>query len=402
MSIRIETIEQLQNPALLEKVLDRLRRTTHPRQFAYKKRCKALGDKPLLLTAPPGRKLKSTLLRQLRLGTPTYKGTVHREEQQLIFTFKTSVNPTETARWIAKCMHDAKSPVPLKCIVIRGPSATKEPTEIETTETDTHPETSDLHLPEIEYLPNIDDSLEELEELNSSNISETPTLEILLQQHTSSKKLRWLKETEDQIIQYEQDCTALNSTIEDMETDLYELELERTRLEVILQTEPEPISTGPNPWTELFEQCQQTNWSLEEIRDCIARADLNAGPLLKELQFLSDDEEMKAFRIVRQYSTESAQEWDLGSRSTKWQQAQTQYDTIQQRYQHLSNELEQQQQALERIERNQEQTLQKFSKRKLDVYQKLKSIVLNDQTTPSSTIAMIDHRINQCQSGTSE
>ena len=51
MSIRIETLQQLQNPTLLEKVLDRLRRTTQPRQFAYKKRCKVIGDKPLLLTA---------------------------------------------------------------------------------------------------------------------------------------------------------------------------------------------------------------------------------------------------------------------------------------------------------------------------------------------------------------
>ena len=227
MSIRIETLQQLQNPTVLETVLDRLRRTTQPRQFAYKRRCKAIGDKPLLLTAPPGRKLKSSLLRQLRLGTPTYKGIVHREGQQLIFTFKQGVNPTQTARWIAKCMHDAKSPVPLKCIVIRVPSDSKQ--RPETDPNDTNASVPDFDFPEVEDLPNVDNSLEELEELNPNNIVEAPTLEGLLQQHTSSS-IRWLEDAKAQIIQYEHDFDALNATIEDIETRLYG-ECERIQLD---------------------------------------------------------------------------------------------------------------------------------------------------------------------------
>ena len=92
MSIRIETLEQLQNPSLVEQVTDRLRRTTRPRKFIFKVRCKALEDKPILVTAPPGRKVKSSLVRQLRLGTPTLKGVVHREGKVLFFTFTSEVN----------------------------------------------------------------------------------------------------------------------------------------------------------------------------------------------------------------------------------------------------------------------------------------------------------------------
>ena len=94
MSIRIETLQQLQNPTVLETVLDRLRRTTQPRQFAYKRRCKAIGDKPLLLTAHPT-ELKSSLLRQMRLGTLSTKVS-YTERVSLIFTFKQGVNPTQT------------------------------------------------------------------------------------------------------------------------------------------------------------------------------------------------------------------------------------------------------------------------------------------------------------------
>ena len=400
MSIRIETIQQLQDPSLVEKVLDRLRRTTQPRQFAYKKRCKVLEGKPLLLTAPPGRKVKSSLLRQLRLGTPTLKGVVHREGQQLIFTFKKDVNRADTARWIAKCMHDAKSPVPLKCIVIRVPSAGTTDTieEQEEQHLDTHTTSTEFDLPEVEQLPIIDDAIAELEELNPNNIAESPTLEGLLQKHTSSKKLRWLKETEYQIIQYEQDSNEINSSIEKIESDLYRLELETTKLKAVLQAESKTVQTVSNPWNELFEQCQQTNWTLEEIRDCLSHSNLNTLPLLRELQFLSDDEEMKAFRIVRQYSTEAAQQWSDASKSTEWQQAQTRHNTITQSHQQLCTELEEQQQTLETLEREQEDLLQKFSKRKLDVYQKLMSILVNHPTTAESTIAMINRRIHQCQS----
>ena len=402
MSIRIETLQQLQDPSLVEKVLDRLRRTTQPRQFAYKKRCKALEGKPLLLTAPPGRKVKSSLLRQLRLGTPTLKGVVHREGQQLIFTFTKNVDRTDTARWIAKCMHDAKAPVPLKCIVIHIPSSKNVNTVEEQDEqhVETLVSSAEFDLPEIEQLPNIDDSLAELEELNPGNIAESPTLEGLLQKHTSSKKLRWLKETEAQIIRYEKDSNDLNFSIEKIESDLYRLELEIARLETVLQTESNTIPTVSNPWNELFEQCQQTNWTLEEIRDCISGSNLDTTPLLKELQFLSDDEEMKAFRIVRQYLTEAAQQWDDASKSPQWQQAQQRYDTIKQNHQQLYMELEAQQKTLEDLEREQENLLQKFSKRKLDVYQKLRSILVNDPTTAEPTMGMIEHRIHQCQSST--
>ena len=80
MSIRIEKLEQLQNPDLLEKVLDRLRRTTQPRHFAFKRRCK-IWKQTIAANCPARTKGKVFSLRQLRLGTPTYKGIVHREGQ---------------------------------------------------------------------------------------------------------------------------------------------------------------------------------------------------------------------------------------------------------------------------------------------------------------------------------
>ena len=125
MAVRIETLEQLKNPRLVEQVTDRLRRTTAPRKFIFKVRCKELGDKPVLLSAPPGRKVKSSLVRKLRLGSPTLKGIVHREGKVLYFTFASEVNKKKTQRWLAHFLHKAKSPVPLHSIVILCPSDKK-------------------------------------------------------------------------------------------------------------------------------------------------------------------------------------------------------------------------------------------------------------------------------------
>ena len=397
MSIRIEKLEQLQNPDVLEKVLDRLRRTTQPRQFAFKKRCKILENKPLLLTAPPGRKVKSSLLRQLRLGTPTYKGIVHREGQQLIFTFTKSVNVTDTARWIAKCMHDAKSPVPLKCIVIRVPdspdkSVTGQPLK---REEDT---STSIILPEIESLPAIDSSLEEPEDLNLSNLIESPTLEALVVKYTSSKKIRWLTETELQLQQTEQQAITLGSTIEDTEIRLYTLELEMNRLQQILLEEDETSTPeDENPWQILFQQCQNTNWSLDEIRSCLDSSPLNTQSLLSELQFLSDDDEMKGFRIVRDYCAQSAEQWNHGNRSILWQQTHDSHQQLTLQHQNLCQKLDSHQETLESIEKEQEATLQKFSERKLDVYQKLQKILLNDLKTPQETLDILATRIQRFQ-----
>ena len=125
--------------------------------------------------------------------------------------------------------------------------------------------------------------------------------------------------------------------------------------------ESDTVSTGSNPWRALFERCQQTNWSLDEIRDCIGESPLNTDLLLKELQFLSDDEEMVAFRIVREYSREAAQQWDDGSKSSEWKQAKHRHKDIMQIHQQLCSDLEQRQQELDTIEQHQENILQKFS-----------------------------------------
>ena len=227
MSVRIETIEQLQDSSLVEKVLDRLRRTTKPRQFAFKKRCKLLDGKPVLITAPPGRKVKSSLLRKLRLGTPTLKGVVHREQQALIFTFKQDVNKSDTARWIAKCMHDAKSPVPLKYIIILGPKDTKmKATEGNKASDSSNPgvlvliEDNDVSTSNsIPDETDVERHTEEVDEeiLSPETLLEPSSLDELLHQHISSKKMLWLKETEQRIERLERIIQDQGNILEQLE-----------------------------------------------------------------------------------------------------------------------------------------------------------------------------------------
>ena len=71
-------------------------------------------------------------------------------------------------------MHDARSPVPLKCIVIRVSSETEENNCTEPMETELGLSAESIILPEIENLPDIDSSLEEPEEINPTNIADPP------------------------------------------------------------------------------------------------------------------------------------------------------------------------------------------------------------------------------------
>lgn len=394
MSIRIETLEQLQDPKILENVLDRLRRTTRPRPFAFKKRCKALGDIPLLLTAPPGRKIKSSLLRSLRLGTPTQKGVVHREGPRLIFTFTKPVNASDTARWIAKCMHNAKSPVPLKCIEIRQPNSTTVSASTDTStqtdplspssELDAAGRTLEMDIPFLESideeLPPIDEAFDDPEMPNADHLSASPDIEQLLIEHTSSKKIRWLTETGITIQEMEEDINQLTTQIESIEDILYTLETDLEALESIVQLNP-PTPTENNPWQLLFETCQETNWTLDEIRTCLDNATVPTTPLLKELQFLSDDDEMKAFTLVRTYCREQEALWIQSAQPTKWKEARVQHAEYTALHAERSTEMESLQAQLTDMETKQEALLRKHTSRRLDVYQKLYTKLRNNNNS---------------------
>lgn len=402
MSIRIETLEQLQDPVILEKVLDRLRRTTRPRPFAFKKRCKVLGNVPLLLTAPPGRKIKSSLLRSLRLGTPTQKGIVHREDQRLIFTFTKPVNATETARWIAKCMHNAKSPVPLKCIEIRQPDeSTRDPAALsepskKTDESGLEPETALLHEHDAcDSLPPVDPSIEASESLDMPSLWTSDDIEALLIKHTSSKKIKWLQDTNNTIEAIEADINQRIQTIEVIEEELYELEISIEDLEQQLQSDIQ--STESNPWTCLFETCQATSWSLDEIRACLDEAKVNTLPLLTDLQFLSDDDEMIAYKLVREYCSNQSKEWIRNSQSTEWKEA---YHRNSERHLDLCSELDGQHKSLTELETQQETLQTKYNKRKLEVLKKLQEHLHQSSISTDSIQSQLTEIIEKLQSST--
>lgn len=397
MSIRIETLEQLRDPTILEKVLDRLRRTTHPRPFAFKRRCKVLGDVPLLLTAPPGRKIKSSLLRGLRLGTPTQKGIVHREGQLLIFTFSKPVDATETARWIAKCMHDAKSPVPLKCIEIRQPSQDTLPTPTTTKASQEQKTTNTLKMdtPLIDdadfcdELPPIASELDELESTYTESLCIDPELEEQLLKHTSSKKIKWLRETIDTIQSIEDQTNQITISIEDIEEQLYDIESSIASLEHNLQGSR--VSLSQNPWSSLFETCQATNWSLDEIRTTLSTAKVDTSALLRELQFLSDDDEMVAYKLVREYCTDKSQIWEDASQSEEWYKLRNQHQRMKQSHIDLCSELDKRQTHLAELESQQDALLLKYNQRRLEVFQKLQVYIQK----PSATTELIQDKLRK-------
>lgn len=114
--IRIETIEQLRNSTLMEEVIDRFRRATQPMNFVFFVRCKQLGG-PLLIPAPPGRRVKSELVRLLKKGNPApYTGTMTRHERKLHFHLDRDPSDS-TKRKLVQHLARVGSPVPLSDIV---------------------------------------------------------------------------------------------------------------------------------------------------------------------------------------------------------------------------------------------------------------------------------------------
>ena len=97
----------------------------------------------------------------------------------------------------------------------------------------------------------------------------------------------------------------LVATIEETEALLYAVESEMNQLQIQMEKDAPSTSPEENPWQVLFQQCQQISLGLDEIRGCLDHSSLNTQPLLAELQFLSDNEEMKAFRLVRDYCTDA-------------------------------------------------------------------------------------------------
>lgn len=402
MSVRIETVEQLQNPKLVEQVLDRLRRTTKPREFAFKKRCKRLGDKPVLITAPPGRKIKSSLLREVRLGTPTLKGVVHREKQRLIFTFTQNVNQSDTATWIAKCLHDAKSPVPLKCIIIRDPSNASQSIVENTVESQNDPplniNNSQFETEQTNDLVSQQNDTDEAE-LGLDNISDPPHLDALLQQHISSKKMRWIVETEQELYQWKNELERQIQESDTAEIQLDTLENTIETLQQSLSQLPEEKITTENPWSVLYQQCLDSDLHLDTFRDILDRNVLNTTTLLKELQFFDQEEEVKALKAIREYCNERGEAWTEEQSSPEKKQLKDRLQQLEIEHKAVLTTYENLQETINTLEVKSEEALQKLSKRKLSVYQQLRDKI---QGSEQSVIALLSEREQQCHALLSE
>ena len=328
MSFRIETLEQLKDSALLEKVTDRLRRTTKARKFIFKIRCKELDGKPVLLSAPPGRKVKSSLIRELRLGTPTLKGVIHREGKILHFTFSSEVNKSKTQRWIAHFLHKAKAPVPLHQILILCPSDLKknktkksgsktktaipkmdDPPPIESSflEINWNQESKediieDIDLEEIHQglqsdneLDRMDALQEEMDLLNQTIASYIPKLVF-----SNLQKLR--KNWEDQqdrmeeILEKQSNLEARGEAFaEDCKhlKELFQQEVQNQKNDIWQQKIQE--------WRDLEITIKASDLKMDTLRESVAESSLPIQTLSKELQFIEDD--WDAFLLIREFCT---------------------------------------------------------------------------------------------------
>ncbi|MEC8276607.1 MAG: hypothetical protein VX026_02760, partial [Myxococcota bacterium] len=75
-------------------------RSVKPVKFAFKVRCTARESGPVFIVARVGRRVKRSLLKPMKAGSPWVKGTVHREGADLIFTVQKNTNKSLMARKI--------------------------------------------------------------------------------------------------------------------------------------------------------------------------------------------------------------------------------------------------------------------------------------------------------------
>ncbi len=131
MAIHFKSIEDLTDTAQMKAAIKQLRRQSKPAAFAFKARCEALGGEPLLILAPPGRRVDPGLLRQVRSGSRTVTGVVQREGQELVFTVEEQVSTKRMATLIAKVAAACKARIPRRRIRIVTPSTLPDAAEEE-------------------------------------------------------------------------------------------------------------------------------------------------------------------------------------------------------------------------------------------------------------------------------
>ena len=97
-----KTVEDLRDQGLMQRAIKRLRRQKKPSAFLFKARCAAMDGEPVLVLAPPGKPINRALMRPVRVGTLSIKGSVQREGHDLVFTTETEVNKQRMIMLLAK------------------------------------------------------------------------------------------------------------------------------------------------------------------------------------------------------------------------------------------------------------------------------------------------------------
>ena len=132
--------------------------------FAFKKRCRFMDGKPLLIVAPAGKKVKGSLLRATRVGSKTIRGWMYKEDKYLIIETKeasaSDANNKKIARYIYAALSKYKVRVPLKSIIVRNPNAPKAnipPSKQSSTSTKTASSSAKRSLPSVEDMSSDDE-----------------------------------------------------------------------------------------------------------------------------------------------------------------------------------------------------------------------------------------------------
>ena len=122
-----KTLDEMKDIKQMTASLKRLRKMRRQTAFLFKARCDALEDAPLLWVSAPGRRLNAQLVKDVKLGTRSIRGTVCRDGGKLVFTTRSEVNKDKMARVIARIATKHSANIPLKRIQILTPKDQRTP-----------------------------------------------------------------------------------------------------------------------------------------------------------------------------------------------------------------------------------------------------------------------------------
>ncbi|MEC7986597.1 MAG: hypothetical protein VX278_15630 [Myxococcota bacterium] len=121
----INEVAELNNFDQMRFWMRRGTRSKRKSPFVFKQRCKHMGDTPLLIIGPAGKKIKGSLVRAVRIGSKTIKGWLYRENKNLIIETKdleSEADQNKARRYLYAVLGKYNVRIPLKSIVFRNPT----------------------------------------------------------------------------------------------------------------------------------------------------------------------------------------------------------------------------------------------------------------------------------------